>query len=187
LAGPAGNQFGYDRAGFRAFVLSPIPRRDLLIGKNFGLLPLGILMMVIVISVSEWFRPMRVDHFVAVLIQTVPMYLLYCMAANVLSIVGPLTLKTGSGMPARNQGIRGFYPVIFMLGASLLLGLTFIPLGIEALLSLTSFAWFPAYLVLGLLQAIASIWLYRVVLELEGVMLQRQEQNILAIVGGRTE
>jgi ABC-2 type transport system permease protein len=187
LAGPAGNQFGYDRAGFRAFVLSPIPRRDVLIGKNVGLLPLGLLMMVIVISVSEWFRPMRVDHFVAVLIQTVPMYLLFCMAANVLSIVGPLTLKTGSGMPARHQGIRGFYPVIFMLGASLLLGFTFIPLGIEALLSLTSFAWFPAYLVLGLLQAIASIWLYRVVLEREGVMLQRQEQDILAIVGGRTE
>jgi len=71
--------------------------------------------------------------------------------------------------------------------ASLLLGCTFIPLGIEALLTLTRFAWFPAYLVLGLLQAMASVWLYRLVLDWEGALLQRQEQQVLAIVGGRTE
>lgn len=187
LAGPVGNQFGYDRAGFRAFVLSPIPRRDLLLGKNLSLVPLAFLMMGAIIGVSTWFRPMRVDHFVAALIQTVPMYLFFCIAANMLSIFGPLTLKAGSGMQARNQGIRGFSPLVLILVASLLLGCTFIPLGIEALLTLTRFAWFPAYLVFGLLQAAGSIWLYRAVLDWEGDLLQRQEQQILAIVGGRTE
>jgi ABC-2 type transport system permease protein len=33
------NQFGYDRAGFRALVLSPAPRRWILLGKNLALLP----------------------------------------------------------------------------------------------------------------------------------------------------
>jgi hypothetical protein len=187
LAGPVGNQFGYDRAGFRAFVLSPIPRRSVLMGKNLSLLPLAILMMGLVIGVSQWFRPMRVDHFVAVLIQTVPMYLVFCIAANVLSIVGPLTLRSGSGMPARHQGIRSFFPLLFMVGGSLTLGFTFIPLGIEALLALTRFAWFPAYLVFGLLQALFSSWLYRVVLEWEGAMLQRRERQVLEIVGARAE
>ena len=35
-----GNQFGYDRSGFRAFVLSPIPRREILLGKNLAVAPL---------------------------------------------------------------------------------------------------------------------------------------------------
>src|SRR5262249_39170819 len=33
----AGNQFGFDRAGFRVFVLGPAPRREVLLGKNLAL------------------------------------------------------------------------------------------------------------------------------------------------------
>src|SRR5215218_7061767 len=36
MAGPMGNQFGFDRAGFRAFVLSPVLRRSILMGKNLA-------------------------------------------------------------------------------------------------------------------------------------------------------
>jgi ABC-2 type transport system permease protein len=188
MVGPLGNQFGYDRSGFRAFVLSPIPRRDVLLGKDLSLLPFALLTMIVVAGLSQWFNPMRLDHFLGVLVQIVPMYLLFCLAANVLSIVAPLALKPGSGMPAPNQGIRSFYPVIFMLLVSALLAVTLIPLGIEALFSVMNwYPGFPAYLVFGVIQAIVAVWLYRRVLDWEGGLLQRREQQILEVVGTRAE
>ena len=35
-----GNQFGFDRGGFRVYVLSPASRRDVLLGKNLSFVPL---------------------------------------------------------------------------------------------------------------------------------------------------
>src|SRR6185436_8344047 len=37
-----GNQFGFDRSGFRALVLCPAPRKDILLGKNLTMAPLGL-------------------------------------------------------------------------------------------------------------------------------------------------
>jgi ABC-2 type transport system permease protein len=188
MAGPVGNQFGFDRAGFRAFVLSPLPRRDVLMGKNLAVLPMALVMMAFGIGLSQWFNPMRADHLVAVLVQTVTMYFVFCLAGNLMSILGPMPLKPGSGMPAGHQGIRGLLPLVFMVVIPLPLGLTLIPLGIEALLSAMGwFAWFPAYLVFGVVQVVGTVWLYRLALDWEGSLLQRREQRILEIVGSRAE
>src|SRR4029450_1029089 len=104
LVGPIGNQFGYDRAGFLAFVLGPAPRRDVLMGKNLSVLPFALAMMIVLVGMRQWSSPMRLDHLVALLFQLVSMYLLFCLAGNLLSIIGPLALKPGSGMPAGHHG-----------------------------------------------------------------------------------
>src|SRR5206468_7346 len=36
----SGNQFGFDRSGFRTFVLSSASRKDILLGKNLSVMPL---------------------------------------------------------------------------------------------------------------------------------------------------
>jgi hypothetical protein len=147
MVGPIGNQFGYDRSGFLAFVLSPAPRRDMLMGKNLAVLPFALAMMVVMVA-----------------------------------------LKPGSGMPAGHQGIRSFGPLLFMMVAPVLLGLTLGPLGIEALLSFMNwFARFPAYLVFGAAQTVIMVWLYCRVLDWEGDLLQRREPQILEIVSSRIE
>jgi hypothetical protein len=187
MVGPLGNQFGYDRSGFRAFVLSPVPRRDVLMGKNLSLLPFALATMVVVVGLSQWFNPMRIDHLVGVLFQLVPMYLVFCVAGNLLSIVGPMSLKPGSGMPNPHQGLRNFYPILFMLLVPIPLGLTLIPLGLEAIF--WAMHWvpsFPAYLVFAALQAVIAVWLYRIALEWEGDLMQRREQQILEIVASKT-
>jgi hypothetical protein len=131
---------------------------------------------------------MRFDHLVALLFQVVSMYLLFCLAANLLSIIAPIALKPGSGMPAGHQGIRSFGPLLFMMVAPVLLGLTLGPLGIEALLSFMNwFARFPAYLVFGAAQTVIMVWLYCRVLDWEGDLLQRREPQILEIVSSRIE
>ena len=188
MAGFVGNQFGFDRSGFRAFVLSPAARRDVLMGKNLALLPFALILMAFFLGAFQWFRPMRIDHLVAVLIQTVPMYLLFCLAGNVLSILAPMALRTGSGMPARHQGIKMLYQLVFMAIVPLPLGLTLLPLGIEALLRASGWGvWFPAFLVFGIVQAAVTVWLYRLALDWEGSLLQSREQRILEVVGSRGE
>jgi hypothetical protein len=188
MIGPIGNSFGYDRAAFLAFVLGPAARRDILLGKNLALLPFAMGMMIAVVGLRQWFNPLRLDHFMAVLFQLVTMFLLFCLAGNLLSIVAPIALKPGSGMPAGHQGLRSFGPLLFMIGICVLLGLTLFPAGIEAVLVfMNRFAWFPAYLVFNLVQAVAICWLYRRALDWEGDLLRRREPRILEIVASRVE
>jgi ABC-2 type transport system permease protein len=188
MVGFVANQFGFDRRGFRAFVLSPIPRRDVLLGKNLSLAPFAFAPMAVVIGVSQWLSPMRLDHLVAVLVQMVPVYLLFCLGGNLLTIFAPMAVKPGSGMPGRHQGLRLVYQLLFMAVVPLPLGLTLIPLGLEALLDAIGWlAWFPAFLVLGTAQAAATVWLYGLALDWQGGLLYRREQDILEVVGSRAE
>jgi hypothetical protein len=188
MIGPVGNQFGFDRAGFRTFVLSPVPRRDVLMGKNLSVLPYAVIATVLVLAVSQWFNPIGAVPLAAILVQTITMYLVICMAGNLLAILAPMALKPGSGMPARHQGIRHLYSILSLLVIPVLLGLTLLPMGIELLLGLTEqYARFPWYLVLGSVQAIVAVRLYPRVLDRQGDLLHRREQQILEIVAARTE
>jgi ABC-2 type transport system permease protein len=188
MTGFLGNQFAFDRSGFRAFVLSCAPRREILLGKNLALLPIAFIWMVFIIGVSQWKNPMRPDHLAAVLLQTIPIYLLFCLTGNMLSILSPIALKPGSGQPASHQGIRVLFQIVFMLVVPALISFTLIPLGVEALFTLMKWAeGFPVFLVLGMVQVAVMIWLYRVVLNWQGSLLQRQEKKILEIVSLKAE
>ena len=183
-----GNNFAFDRSGFRTYVLSCTPRRDILLGKNLSMLPFALILSSLVSGVFYWANPMRLDHLVAVLIQTVPIYLLLCLAGNLLSILAPIALKPGSGQPAPHQGIRVLFQMLFILFVPIPISLTLIPLGIEALLVFMKWIpWFPAFLVLGIVQLAAVLWLYSIVLNWEGSLLQRREKNILQIVSSKAE
>ena len=63
------NQFGFDRDGFRVFVLSAARRRDILMGKNLSFAPLVLGMAAIVLVTLQAVCPMRWDHFLAMIPQ----------------------------------------------------------------------------------------------------------------------
>jgi len=183
MTGFVGNTFAFDRDGFRAFVLSGVPRREILLGKNLSFLPFAVLLMALIIGVSQWLNPMRLDHLAAVLIQIFPMYLLFCLAGNVLSILSPLTLKRGSGMPASHQGLRTLFQLVFMAVVPVPIGCTLLPMGIEALISaMGCLEGYPVFLTLGFIQVIFVFWLYRKILDREGILLQKYERNVLEVV-----
>jgi len=188
FTGFVGNQFALDRGGFRAYVLGCAPRRDIVLGKNLSMLPIAVPLMACMAGLSQWMQPMRPDHLAAVLVQTIPMYLLFCLAGNLLSILSPVALKAGSSQPAPHQGMRVLLQAVFMLVVPLLLGLTLAPLGIATLLSLVQgVAWFPAFLVLGMLQAAGVLWLYRAAIPWQGSLLERHEKKILEVVCSKVE
>ncbi len=86
LIGLVGNQFGIDRSGFQMFMLCGAPRQDILLGKNLATAPFALGMGLAVAIAMQIFLPVRFALFLAVPLQLVSMYLLFCLLANWLSI-----------------------------------------------------------------------------------------------------
>jgi len=184
----AGNQFGFDRSGFRTYVLAPARRRDILLGKNLALAPLVLGLAAAVVVAVQVIYPMRVDHFLAALTQTVPMYLLFCLLGNFLSMLAPVPVAPGSLKPSKPKGMAILIHLGFLFLFPLALSPTLIPLGIEFLLSWAGWStWFPAYLVFILLESAAVICVYPLVVDWQGELLQRREQQILEVVTSKIE
>src|SRR5262249_39278754 len=68
-----GNQFGFDRGGFRVFVLCAARRGDILLGKNLAFAPLALGLGAAAVVVLQAVQPMRLDHFLATVPQFVSM------------------------------------------------------------------------------------------------------------------
>ncbi|AGA28016.1 ABC-2 transporter permease [Singulisphaera acidiphila] len=182
-----GNQFGFDRDGFRVFVLSAAPRRDILLGKNLSYAPITLGMSAILLAAVQMFCPMRLDHFLAIAPQFVSMFLLFCLLANLLSIYTPIYIAGGSLKP-KNPKLSTM--LLQMLTLMFLFPLTqvptLLPLGAEVLS--TSLGWTknaPVFLMLALAECAVVVLFYRLSLGWLGRLLQTREQIILETVTNR--
>ena len=181
------NQFGFDRDGFRVYVLSAVPRRDILLGKNLACLPFTLVMSAIMLTVVQIARPMRIDHFVAMAPQFVSMFLLFSMLMNLISIYAPMAVAAGSLKPAQSKLIPILVQmVMFTFLFPLTQMLSLLPFGLEALLRWQGLATgVPIALLLSLGQCAVLVVFYHFVLGAQGRMLQAREQKILETVTNR--
>jgi hypothetical protein len=181
------NQFGFDRDGFRAFVLCAASRRDILLGKNLAFAPLVLGIAMILLLVLQAARPLRLDHFLAMFPQYLSMFLVFCILTNLLSIYAPVHVPAGSLRQA-NPSVK---TVLIQLAATMILfplaeALTLVPLGTELLLGFLGWdAWVPIGLTLTLAECALVIAIYRLSLSWQGRLLQRREQEILERVTER--
>jgi ABC-2 type transport system permease protein len=186
--GMVGNQFSFDRSGFRTYVLSPAPRKDILLGKNLAMAPFVLTFMTLTALLIQYQYPMRADHFIAVLIQMLPMYLVFCLVGNVLSIIAPMPVAAGSMKPVKPKATTLLIHTAFIFFFPLVLSPTLIPLGIEFLLSWSKpDTWVPAYLMLAVGECALMLWLYPRILSSEGDLLERRERKILEVVTTKAE
>lgn len=181
--------FSYDRDGFRAFILSPVERQDVLLGKNLAIGIPTILIGWLTMIILQCFLPAGFFWFVAGLIQLPAAYFLLCILGNGISTFCPVGLKRGSMTPVNARII----PVI-----ALYLGILVGPFG--ALLP-TSAAFGTCFLiekstgtpmgwlfVLLSLVTLAGSWLlYRWTLVELGKGLWNRESDILPIVSNVPE
>jgi hypothetical protein len=184
----AGNQFGFDRNGFRVFVLCGVRRSDILLGKNLAVAPLALALGLILASLLQIVHPMRLDYFLAVLPQFLSMYLLFCLLANALSILAPLRISAGSFKPTNMKGIPILLHLAFVLLFPLALAPTLFPLGAQLLWE--QLHWIdalPVGLLLSLVEGAAIGYVYRLLLTRQGYWLQAREQRILEIVTTKAE
>ncbi len=181
------NQFGFDRDGFRVFVLSAARRRDILFGKNLAFSPVALGIASILLGVLQAVCPMRLDHLLAMIPQYIAMFLLFCIMMNLLSIYTPTYVAPGSLKPSNPKLTTVLVQVaMVMFILPLTIAPTLLPLAIEALLRFLGWpAAVPTYLVLAMVQCAVVIAIYLFLLEWQGDLFQAREQTILESVTNR--
>ena len=183
-----GNQFGYDRGGFRIYVLSPIPRRDVLLGKNLAVAPFTLGLIVVALIGLECLCPLRIDHFLAAFAQGLAMYLLFCLLANAVSIIAPIPMAAGA-MKASQVKLTPLLAHFALLFAfPIVIGPLLLPLGLELLLAeVTGIKVLPIALPLTLGLLVGVVYVYRHGLDFLGRFLAEREQRVLEIVTSKSE
>ncbi len=183
-----GNQFGYDRAGFRAYVLSPIHRRDILLGKNLAVAPFIFGLIGLALVGLECVCPMRIDHFLAAFAQATAMFLLFCLLANSVSILAPIPIAAGALQPSQVKFTQVLAHLVLMFLFPLAYGPLLLPLGIEVLLSeLTGIKVLPIALPLMIGMTVGAAFVYRRGMNALGQLLTNREQKILEAVTSKLE
>ena len=99
------NQFGFDRDGFRALMLSPADRRLILLGKNLAALPVGAAFGVLLIALTTLRLHLPPLTVLATLFQLASVLLMAGVAGNLLSILVPYRIQPGSMKPTKLPGL----------------------------------------------------------------------------------
>lgn len=177
------NQFGFDREGFRAFVLSPVERRLILLGKNLATWPVGAVTgLVILMLLSIWLH-LPLLAVLAGILQLATLLLLGSLAGNLLSILSPFKIQAGSMKPTKMPALAMLTMVVFQMLFPLVALPLFIPPLLEWLWLLAGWpAAVPVNLILsaGLLGLVIVV--YRHSLHPLGRLLQQRELRILNTV-----
>jgi len=182
------NHFGYDRQGFRAFVLSPVDRRLILLGKNLANWPVsaafGLLLLVVI---SFWLR-LPILAAVAAIFQLATLLLLGSLAGNLLSILVPFRIEAGSMKPTKMPARAMLTMVLCQFLFPVVMLPVFVPPLLEWLCQLAGWpALVPINLILSVLLAMLTVVLYWQTLEPLGRLLQRREISILNTVTAEQE
>jgi hypothetical protein len=183
-----GNQFGYDRQGFRAFVLSPVDRRWIILGKNLAIWPVGAGFGLMLIALMALWLKLSVPAAAAAVVQLATLLLLSSIAGNLLSILVPFRVEPGSMKPTKMPALA----MLGMIAAQLLFPIFMLPVLLPPVFELlwrtaggTPFV--PVSLLLSLLLATLAALLYWQTLAPLGGLLQRREIKILNRVTAEQE
>lgn len=174
------NIFGMERSGFRAFVLMPIARRDVLIGKNLSIAPFAAILTFVAVVALYFVLGMRITHVLATLIQLIPAFLLFSLAGNAASIVAPMAIASGSLKPVQQNVSTVLLQMLFMMFSPISLlpavATLSVEVGLEQLLGVRGW---PIYLMLSIVEAIVVVWIYRSFVTVQGDWLQKREPRML--------
>jgi len=177
------NQFGFDRNGFRSLMLSPADRRLILLGKNLACLPVGAgFGLLLMMSVSLWLH-LSLSVFLATLFQLATLLLIAGIAGNVLSILMPYRIRSGSLKPTKMPGLAMLVMVLCQMLFPVAMSPAFVPPLLELLWRHAGWPdLVPVNLIASVLLAMLAAAAYWQLLGPLGRLLQRRETNILAVV-----
>jgi ABC-2 type transport system permease protein len=177
------NQFGFDRDGFRALILSPADRRLVLLGKNLACAPVGAGFGLILLGLISLRLHLPLAEFAAVIFQLAALLLLAGLAGNLLSILVPYRIQAGSLKPTKMPGLamlvmllcHMFFPLAMTpVFVSPLAGLLWRQAGLPALVPVN-------FIFSAVFAALAAILYWQTLAPL-GRLLHRRETKILSVV-----
>ena len=182
------NQFGFDRDGFRALILSPADRRHILLGKNLACLPVGMgfgLLLLLFVSLKLHLSTLA---FAAALFQLATVLLLAGLGGNLLSILVPYRVQQGTLKPTKMPGLA----MLVLMLCHMLFPLTMVPALVPPLADLLwqAAGWsklVPVNLILSVTLAALAALAYWQALGPLGRLLLRRETRILTVVTEEVE
>ncbi len=182
------NQFGFDRDGFRAIVLSPVARQHVLLGKNLAAFPFVTAIGAGILTLALAFGMIDLTAYFSALSMFASGFLLFAILGNLLSVLSPYRIAYGSLKPTKLPPKATLMIFVGFILSAVLAGLLLIPAALAMFAS--SFSWPNGASVhlagsLGLLAASAAA--YAAASGPLGRMLQRREQQILQIVTTQIE
>lgn len=178
LSSLTSNLFGYDGAGMRAFVLSPAPRRAILLGKNLAMLCVALAGVVVVTLVNRLVygpQPWRAHLFGA--LAFVFFASAFALVGNWLSARFPKRIEFGKRMNA--SGMAGLLMLPVMVGVAA-------PPALAVLAGWAAGSAWVGYAILAATAA-ASVAIYALSLGAQGRRLERRELEVLEAVARRDE
>jgi ABC-2 type transport system permease protein len=173
LAGLFCNQYAFEGAGIRAFILSPVRRKTILLGKNIALAIVALIFSAGLLVVNELlFRDLTPGALLFVVLSFFTFLPLMAMMGNWLSLRFPKRMKFGKR--SNVAGVVGLLliPMIFVLALP--------PLAATAA-GVIAQSLLIEYVTLAFL-AVLSIGFYLLVIDSQGESLQRRELEILEAV-----
>ena len=188
-SGLLGNVFAYDRAGFRAFVLSPIRRDRILLARNLATFPFLFLQTFLMALAIGLFFGMSFDKFLCSVILSASILPPFCLLTNVMAILTPFPLAAGSIQPKQFNLVPIFCSFALSMLMPVIMGIALLPLGVEWLLDryFQSTSFVPFALLLSIPWLLGCLFLYRWLLPWEGKLLANREKELLRIVTSKSE
>ncbi|MHC4322754.1 MAG: ABC-2 transporter permease [Planctomycetota bacterium] len=182
------NLFGFDRGGFRQLVLLPTPRRQILLGKNLAFLPLAAGIGAIFLLIVKIGMGVSFVIITAAGLQLLAAFLIISMAGNLISILIPYRIASGSLKPTKSSTKTNILIFLYRMFFPMIIAPIFIPPAMGLLWS--KVGWLPAgpvnlFFSAALLALLA--FFYRLSLGSLGELLQRREQKILEVVTKEVE
>lgn len=178
LSSLACNLFAYEAGGMRSFILAPVDRRTILLGKNLTIAFLAFVFCAVLLAVNQLvFRDLTLRALAFAALSFLFFAACFAIIGNWLSIRFPKRLQFGKRMNA--SGVTGFLliPILLVLAA---------PVFVSTLFGYLAQSLAVKYATLALFTVLA-IALYALLITTQGRSLQRSEQEILEAVSGRGE
>ncbi|HST54256.1 MAG TPA: hypothetical protein VLJ61_19775 [Pyrinomonadaceae bacterium] len=170
------NLFGYDGAGMRALVLSPVSRRMILVAKNAAVTFISLVLVTAGVFVGGLvFGDLTPRTLLFAALAFVNTAALFALFGNWLSLQFPVRVKFGKRM--NRSGVGGILLIPFFI-------VLLIPPAVSVFAAQLAQSFVVKYVILTAFAA-ASIVLYALVVPLQGRRFERRELTILEAVTGR--
>jgi hypothetical protein len=185
----ASNIFGFDRSGFRFWVLSPLPRVEILRGRNwiFGFMVLTITVVTSAFAAGMWrYHWLREIEAIGASLAFVPIYMIL---TNLISILAPFPMSPQGFQPKSfswktlvlNFALSALIPAL-MIACCTPWALEW---GLHATVPATKSL--PIALILQPILILASFWLYGRLLTVMAELLEYRELDLLKTVTSSVE
>jgi len=170
------NLFGYDGAGMRALVLSPVSRRTMLLAKNTAVTLISLLLVTVGVGVGGFFLgDLTAPVLLFALLSFVTTAALFAPFGNWLSLQFPKRVQFGKRM--NRSGVAGLMLVPLFV-------LLLVPPAVSVAAAHFAQSSIVKYVILAAF-ALLSVGLYALMLPRQGRSLERRELEILEAVTGR--